>query len=207
MIEEPKKNTRRRGEILEEAIIQATREELSATGYAHMTMESIATRAGTNKAVLYRRWANKSDLVLAVLRKNMPQITNVIPDTGDLRNDLFTYLHSLAQPIQSIGVQTIRGLMMEPSVWNKILAVLPKTLQPKPENKIITAFLSILKHAELREEVQLEQISPRILSLPWDLLRMELATKQELTDAAIAEILDDIFLPLVRLHSHSTDPA
>lgn len=157
-MEEQKKGTRRRGEVLEEAILLATREELASTGYAHMTMESIALRAGTNKAVLYRRWANKSDLVLAVLRKNMPQITNVIPDTGDLRNDLYTYLHSLAQPIRSIGVQTVRGMMMDPSVWNKIIAVLPKAFQPKPENKVTTAFMSIMKNADSRGEIRLEKI-------------------------------------------------
>ena len=80
-------------------------------------MESVATRAGTNKAVLYRRWANKSELVIAAMQKYMPKITNEIPNTGDLRNDVYTYLHGLMEPLKLIGAQTIRGLIMEPVVW------------------------------------------------------------------------------------------
>jgi AcrR family transcriptional regulator len=46
---------RRRGEILEDAIIKAAWDELSDIGYNSLTMETIAARAKTNKVVLYRR--------------------------------------------------------------------------------------------------------------------------------------------------------
>lgn len=200
-----KKATRRRGEVLEEAILHAAWEELSQIGYTHLTMESVASRAGTNKAVLYRRWANKSDLVIAALRKNLPKISNEVPNTGNLRDDVYTYLNGITKPIQSIGAQTIRGLMMEPLVWNTliapILSSMPRIVHPESGNKITAAMRVMLKNAEKRGEVRLEKLTPRIISLPWDLLRSELITRQELTNTAIAEIVDDIFLPLVYGHS------
>lgn len=199
-MEEQKKGTRRRGEVLEEAILLAAWEELSQTGYTHLTMESVAARAGTNKAVLYRRWANKTELVMAALRKYLPKITNGIPNTGNLRDDVYTYLHARVEPLKTVGAQTIRGLMMDPLVWRKIMTSMPQIVQRRSESKMMAAMTAILKNAELRGEVRLEKLPPRIISLPFDLLQYELITKREpISDETIAEIVDDIFLPLVHL--------
>lgn len=206
-MDERKKGTRRRGEVLKEAILRAAMDELGEAGYSHLTMESVAARAGTNKAVLYRRWANKAELVMAALWKYAPKIKTEIPNTGDLRNDLYTYLRGLTKPMKSIGAQTIRGLMMEPLIWNMIKTAMFHVVQSRAESrdKVAAAMEAILKNAELRGEIRLEKLSPRIISLPWDLLRFELITKQEISDETITEIVDDIFLPLVRLHGQLAD--
>jgi AcrR family transcriptional regulator len=200
-MDEQKKSTRRRGEILEEAILQAAWDELSDVGFTHLTMEGVAARAGTNKAVLYRRWANKADLVIAALRKYLPKFTDEIPNTGNLRDDVYAYLHGLVEPLKSIGVQTIRGLMTEPqgsTLFRHLIASLPQLSQRRSESKIMASMTAILKNAELRGEVQLEKLTPRIISLPLELLRNEIITRQEpISDKAIEEIVDDIFVPLV----------
>src|SRR6516162_5740431 len=51
--------TRRRGAALDEAILRAAADDLTASGYAGLTMEKVARRAGTNKNALYRRRANR----------------------------------------------------------------------------------------------------------------------------------------------------
>lgn len=197
-MDERKKDTRRRGEILEEAILHAAWEELSETGYTNMTMESVATRAGTNKAVLYRRWDNKTELVIAAGHKYLPKITNDIPNTGNLRNDVYAYLHGLMEPLKLIGAQTFRGLIMEPVVWRMIIAAIPQMIERRSENKLTTAMAAILKNEELRGEIRLEKLTPRIISLPLNLLQFELISKLEpISDEAIAEIIDDIFMPLI----------
>ncbi|MEG6566492.1 TetR/AcrR family transcriptional regulator [Thermoanaerobacterium saccharolyticum] len=196
---EQKKGTRRRGEILEDAILLAAWEELSETGYTNMTMESVAMRARTNKAVLYRRWNNKTELVMAALRKHLPKIKNDIPNTGDLRSDLYAYLHGLMEPLKLIGTQTIRGLLMEPMVWRIIISSMPQVIEKRSENKLMTGMMEILKNAELRGEIKLEKLTPRIISLPWAIIQYEVITKLEpISDEAIAEIVDDIFIPLLR---------
>ena len=197
-MDERKKGTRRRGEILEEAILLAAWGELSETGYTNMTMESVATRAGTNKAVLYRRWENKTKLVIAAMHKYLPKITNDIPNTGNLRSDIYTYLHGLMEPLKLIGAQTIRGLIMEPVVWRTIIPSMPHIIELKSGNKTTVALKAILKNADLRGEICFEKLTPRIISLPLNLLQHELITKLEpVSDEAITEIVDDIFLPLV----------
>ncbi|GAA1697910.1 TetR/AcrR family transcriptional regulator [Fodinicola feengrottensis] len=65
---------RRRGAELEQAIYAAALSELADVGYAQLTMDSVAARAGTGKAALYRRWASKQELLLAALRDSLPPL-------------------------------------------------------------------------------------------------------------------------------------
>lgn len=66
--------SRRRGEVLERALYEATLAELAAVGYGGLTMEGIAARAHTGKAALYRRWAGKCELVHAALVYALPPL-------------------------------------------------------------------------------------------------------------------------------------
>ena len=65
---------RRRGEVLERALYEATLAELAEVGYGGLTMEGIAARAHTGKAALYRRWCSKHDLVHAALVFTLPPV-------------------------------------------------------------------------------------------------------------------------------------
>jgi AcrR family transcriptional regulator len=58
---------RKRGEELEQAILQATVEALATCSYAELSIESVAARAQTGKASIYRRWPTKQDLVTETL--------------------------------------------------------------------------------------------------------------------------------------------
>ncbi len=62
--------------------LRAAWEEVSEVGYAQLTMEGVAARAGTSKPVLYRRWPNRAALVLAAMRRQVVPISSDIPDTG-----------------------------------------------------------------------------------------------------------------------------
>jgi AcrR family transcriptional regulator len=70
-----------------EAVLEATLDELVDHGYAAMTIQGIATRAGVNKTSLYRRWGTKGALLADALLASASPAPNS-PDTGDLRRDL-----------------------------------------------------------------------------------------------------------------------
>ena len=62
----------------------------------------------------------------------------------------------------------------------------------------------VVERAAQRGEVRLEAITPRVASLPTDLVRHELLlTHAPVPEATNVEIVDDIFLPLVRARSES----
>lgn len=93
--DEPQPRPRRRApagaavlrEDVTEAIRAAVFEELAAVGYARMSIEGIARRAGVGKTAVYRRWRSKLhlvlDLVSAIAVQGLPA-----PDTGSLESDL-----------------------------------------------------------------------------------------------------------------------
>lgn len=58
---------RPRDPALNEAIILATRARLVQDGYSRMTLGDIAADAGVSRPTLYRRWADKLDLVADAL--------------------------------------------------------------------------------------------------------------------------------------------
>jgi AcrR family transcriptional regulator len=69
------------------AVEAATLDELAAAGYADLTIEAVAERAGVHRTTIYRRWPDKRSLVLgALLDQTGDQLP--IPDTADLRRDL-----------------------------------------------------------------------------------------------------------------------
>jgi hypothetical protein len=58
----------------------------------------------------------------------------------------------------------------------------------------------IFRRAHERGEINLEKISPAVLALPFDLMRHDLLlTLKPASEKRILEIVDDLFLPLVRL--------
>ncbi|MBV1942295.1 TetR/AcrR family transcriptional regulator [Streptomyces sp. BV286] len=78
---------RRRGAVLERAILEAALEQLSTVGWNGLTMEGVAAGAQTGKAAVYRRWPSKEDLVADALQAGLPPLADV-PDLGSVRDDL-----------------------------------------------------------------------------------------------------------------------
>ncbi len=78
-------------------VLSATLTEFAEQGYAGLSFEAVAARAGVNKTTIYRRWPSKVELVgaaLVSLRDDDPPP----PDTGSLREDLLQVLrHWTAQ--------------------------------------------------------------------------------------------------------------
>ncbi|MEV4334349.1 TetR/AcrR family transcriptional regulator [Streptomyces sp. NPDC049597] len=115
-------------EEVTDAIRKAVFEELAAVGFARMSIEGIARRAGVGKTAVYRRWKSKLSLVLdlvsAVAVQGLPA-----PSTGSLHGDVRALLevaaHALRHPVAS---QVIPDLLVEsarnPEIADAIKAAL-----------------------------------------------------------------------------------
>ena len=108
--------SRRRGEVLERALYEATLAELTEVGYGGLTMEGIAARAHTGKAALYRRWASKHDLVHAALVFALPPVPELRPGRSARENLLAlftTHRDILAGKTAFPGLDVIHQLLHE----------------------------------------------------------------------------------------------
>lgn len=77
---------RPRSKRADAAILDATLDLLAEGGYAALTMEGIADRAGVGKATLYRRWRSPEEAVVAAVSSFVEEIR--IPDSGSVDEDL-----------------------------------------------------------------------------------------------------------------------
>jgi AcrR family transcriptional regulator len=86
-----------------DAITEATFTELAETGYARMSMEAVARRAGVGKAALYRRWSSKQEMLSELIRTAVEDTLPPMPATGALHTDLRELLGAirgqLAHPV------------------------------------------------------------------------------------------------------------
>ena len=76
-------------------VIAATLAELGERGYAALSLDSVARRAGVHKTTLYRRWGTREELVLEAMLERAGEHISV-PDTGSLRDDLLTLARTAA---------------------------------------------------------------------------------------------------------------
>jgi AcrR family transcriptional regulator len=98
---------RPRSEAADTAIRTAVIDLLDEQGYAGLTFEAVAARAGVAKSTVYRRWPNKDELVFDAinqLKGPLPQV----PAGGTVRADLLT----LMQHMRRMWVNSQHGRIM-----------------------------------------------------------------------------------------------
>ncbi|MGW7277994.1 TetR/AcrR family transcriptional regulator [Streptomyces sp. NPDC054844] len=112
-----------------EAIRAAVFEELAAVGYARMSIEGIARRAGVGKTAVYRRWRSKLHLVLDIVSALAVQGLPA-PDTGSLEGDLRLLYEVTSRALRHpVASQVIPDLQAEAARNPDIAEAMRKTLR------------------------------------------------------------------------------
>jgi AcrR family transcriptional regulator len=99
---------------VDEAILSTALRMLGEAGYARLTMDQVAARAGVGKASLYRRFPTKESLVLEAIRHRHEHDRPDVPDTGSLYRDMLGYLRALIRyrQAQAEGLQAVASEVM-----------------------------------------------------------------------------------------------
>jgi AcrR family transcriptional regulator len=185
---------RRRGAELENALLDATWEEIVERGYAAMTIESVAERAGTSRPVIYRRWPTKADLVRATLERTMTRDPMELPDTGSLRGDLIAVMRYANA--RRIGTTVLLASYL--GAYFQETGTSPADLREAVLGNRVSPIDAAIDRAVARGEVDPARLTPRVRTLAFDLFRHEaLMTLKPVPDGVIEQILDEVFLPLV----------
>ncbi len=187
-------------------MLDAAWDELVEAGFAKLTMESVASRAGTGIAVLYRRWPNKDQLVLAALEHYRNSHPVDIPDTGTLRGDLLAVLTAMGEARAAFfaiaAAAAFSGLLantgLTPAqVRDRIIG-----------DQRLSRVRSIYQRAHDRGEIDLERTPSAVLAMPFDLVRHDLLMNLEpLKPTRIQSIIDELFLPLVHVDQSAAGDA
>jgi AcrR family transcriptional regulator len=187
--------TRRRGAVLEEAILRAVIDELLESGYSGLTMDRIAARAGTNKNTIYRRWPSRAALSVAAYRR-LAVSAQPVPDTGSLRGDALELLRRANRMWSSDTGRIVRSLLAGVADDPELLSL----IQERANDAGSGMWLTVLGRAVARGEARAEALHPRVATVGIVLLRNEYVTRgiATLDDSVVVEIIDEVYLPLVR---------
>ncbi|GLX93965.1 TetR/AcrR family transcriptional regulator [Herbidospora sp. NBRC 101105] len=109
----------RRNEAARRAILTAALDLAGEVGYARLSIEGIAARAGAGKQTIYRWWPSKGAVLfdaLLMLSEGQGDQPADLPDTGDLEADLKTVLRATvdelndprySEPMRALAVEIL----------------------------------------------------------------------------------------------------
>jgi AcrR family transcriptional regulator len=185
---------RRRGEELEAALLDAAWEELEEFGFPKLTMESVAARAKTGVAVLYRRWHRKDDLVIDAIVHYSRENYVDFPDTGSLRGDMIATLSGIGEArmaFTTVVSAAFSGLLADSGLTPA--QVRARLVADRPLSST-----EVYRRAQERGEIDLGSVPEAVLAMPFDLVRHDLLmTLKPIPPERILAIVDDLFMPLV----------
>jgi AcrR family transcriptional regulator len=193
---------RRRGAELEDAILRAAYDELSAVGYSAFTVEGVAARARTGKASIYRRWPTKGALVLDALSLTLPVEQDcasvagvpVFADDVTTADALRIVARHIAAVLNSPAGDAIRAIKSA-AVTDPELA---RTVDERFTAPRRAALVALLERGVARGEVRPDALNPCIIDLlPAILSYRVVMLGERVTDRDLADIVEDVLLPVL----------
>jgi AcrR family transcriptional regulator len=203
-LDDHRKGPRRRGQRLEQAILQAALDELAESGYPGLTIERVAARARTGKQSVYRRWPTRAELVVTAVRHRYDAGAEPL-DTGNLRDDLLAVLGYMARVFDGPGGEAIRGLFVETRADPARTARARDIMADFP---LRNSYLNALRRAVDRGEIRRDSLTPAVAKVGPRLLKYHfLRHGAPVGDEVLTEIVDEIVLPLLRCDAGQREPA
>ncbi|GAA2533866.1 MULTISPECIES: TetR/AcrR family transcriptional regulator [Streptomyces] len=188
--------SRRRGAVLERAILNAALEQLSTVGWSGLTMEGVAAGAQTGKAAVYRRWPSKEDLVVDALRAGLPRF-DAAPDLGSVREDLLALCRRARDAMFSRPGVALRSVIHECDTVQaeRFHAVIVEgVVEPT-----IQMLREVIERGIERGEVRPDAANAYVFDvIPAMMMYRSKMCGSEWTDADLEEMIDRLMVPLLR---------
>lgn len=187
---------RRRGAVLERAILDAALEQLGTLGWNGLTMEGVAARAQTGKAAVYRRWPCKEDLVADALGAGLPRL-DAAPDLGSVRADLLELCRQARDAMFSRTGFALRAVIHEcdPRQAERFHSIIfGGVVEPT-----ITLLREVITRGIERGEVRSDAVNGYVCdAIPAMMMYRSKISACEWNDRDLAEMIDQLMLPLLR---------
>ena len=167
------------------AVLSATLEEFADTGYGGLSAARIADRAGVHRSTIHRRWKDLDELLADALVGGAAAAIPS-PDTGNLHDDLYLLLHSIAGYIDTDAARTqIRALIGDAARSSTISAVVKSVWSTR-----FTVGEEVIARAAARAEIR-PDLPPGVLldTLIGPLYVRLLLTEQRIDDDYIRTVI------------------
>jgi AcrR family transcriptional regulator len=183
---------RRRSRASRDAILAATDAVLEEVGFAKLSIEAVAARAGVGKATIYRWWSSKGTLAMeAFLGAVAPTIG--FPATASARSDIMVQIHKVAKAYRGRAGRIVREMIglgqFDPETMG---AFVEGYLQPR-RSAAKTVLQRGVDNGEFRQDTDLEIVVDALYGPIFHrLLTAHAAIDDKFITAHVALILDSI---------------
>ena len=173
---------------VDEAIVSAALDVLAEQGFARLTIDRVAARAGVAKTSLYRRWPSKEALVLDAMAHVRFGTRPEVPDTGSVRRDMLSYLRALIRyrRAQSDAIAALASEILA----NRELA---DAFRQKLVGGLTSGFRTIVERAVGRGELPAATDVELVAALPMALVHHHRLLTGEPADEGLAKRIVDQF--------------
>ncbi len=177
---------RPRSQTARKAILAGALEELADHGYAAVTIEGIAARAGTGKQTIYRWWRSKADVVLDALLDVVAERI-AVPDEGGLAADLDAFL---VATFRQRGQRPILVGLMAQAVLDPEFATVFRERFLFGRRAVLRGILArAVERGELEPDEDLELLIDVVFGVVWYRLLVDHAPLSEAAGHQLAALL------------------
>jgi AcrR family transcriptional regulator len=187
--EPPRAPGRPRSACVDQKIIDAVLDLLAeGTGFAAISIEAVAARAGVGKATIYRRWASKNALLLDAVRAlKTPQP----PLSGrSLREDLIELLNVVSVSADPRAERVFPCLVPEVIANPDLQELYQQIVEPRRE-RVRAVLRRGIEAGELRPDIDIELIA-LLLSAPLMVQRMLAWNPRLAADTLTEKVVDTV---------------
>jgi AcrR family transcriptional regulator len=111
----------RRSERARQAVLIAATDLVTETGYAKLTVEAIAARAGVGKQTIYRWWPSKGAVVFDAFL-DLSALPDFLVDSGNIALDLKLMMRTMARRLGDPGISSLHRALIGESQSDRELA-------------------------------------------------------------------------------------
>ena len=173
----------------DDVILSATVELLAEEGFADMTIEAVALRAGVGKPTIYRRWPSKTALVIDALERHAPAIDT--PEGATTRERLTTMMVGLARSMRTgSGPKIIAGLVAEIHNDPELAEAFRDAFVARRRRLVFVLLRDGIERGELRPDLDLELA---VDQLTGPCIMRKLLTGGPLSDAVAVKLVGYLF--------------
>ncbi|GAA4025454.1 TetR/AcrR family transcriptional regulator [Arthrobacter methylotrophus] len=147
----------------EQKILDATRELLGEEGFASLTVEGVAARAGVAKTTIYRRYRSRNDLALAVLLDMVGDVSTR-PYAEETETELTKLVDRTAELMRtSVMGRIMKGLVSEVAADPELAQVYRERVVSHRLADVRALVEHGISRGELRADLDAEMVTDLLL--------------------------------------------
>ena len=173
---------------------------MTDVGFAAFTIESVAARAQTGKASIYRRWANKNALLMDAFCRGIPtpdgcQLAAEIDDSVGTRDALLTVVTMMIDGVTGEKSASVHALASEAARDPAFGQAVDREVMAPRREGLVELFQRGIERGDVHAQAPIGLVAEMIPAMVMTrVLFQHRAPGPEL----ISQLVDDLAMPLLR---------